>query len=56
MTMIGVTAIAMLASLLPNADLKNRFSRFWQKFHANSLNVIDFHEIIPPSVLFISEY
>jgi len=57
MNMIGfVTATAMLASLLPNADLKNRFSQFWQKLHANSLNFIDFHEIVILGVLFINRY
>jgi hypothetical protein len=55
--MLGfVTATAMLASLLPNADLKNRFSQFWQKLHANSLNFIDFHEIVILGVLFINRY
>jgi hypothetical protein len=57
MTMIGfVTAVAMLASLLPNSDLKNRFSQLQQKFHVNSLNFIDFHEIITSITLFISRY
>jgi hypothetical protein len=58
MTMIGfVTAIAMFAPARFQAPILGiDFSRFMHKSHVNSLIVIDFHEIIPLRVLFISEY